>query len=57
MTLNELQKTIRQYCQKDLTEFVEDIVDFFAKRLVEKKITFADFDEDVQGLVDPRGKN
>jgi Ca2+-binding EF-hand superfamily protein len=55
VSLNELQKTVRQYCTKDQSEFVEDIVEFIADRLKDKRIPFSDFEEDVEKLIDPKG--
>ena len=57
VSLNELQRTVRQYCIKDRAEFIEDILAFILKRLEDKDIPFSDFEEDVEKLCDSRGKN
>lgn len=57
LSLNELQKTIRQYCQKDIGEFIEDIIDSLAERLDDKKINFQEFEEEIQRLVNPKGND
>ena len=56
VSCNELQKTVRQYCQKELSEFVEEIIANIAKQLNDKKMLFEEFETDVENLADPKGR-
>ena len=55
VSCNELQKTIRTYCQKDTDEFVKEIVEDIAKRLVKKGVMYEEFEKDMQKFMNDKG--
>ena len=57
VSVNEMQRTVRQYWQKTLPQFIDDILNYIRKKLEDKDISFADFEEDLEKLLDSRGKN
>ena len=53
---NELQKTIRTYCQKDINEFIEDILDSLAKKLFKNKVLYEEVEDDYHKSAKNKGK-
>ena len=56
VSCNELQKTIRKYCQKDTNEFIEDIIDQISQKLIDKSVPYKEFEEDMMRFIDSKGK-
>jgi Ca2+-binding EF-hand superfamily protein len=62
VSLNELQQTLNKYCQKDINEFVEDIVEAIADIYNSKNMTFTEFEstierDDLEHFLDEEVKN
>ena len=56
VSCNELQKTIRTYCQKDTDEFIKDIIHDIANKLIKKKVMYEEFEKDMIRFMDDKGK-
>lgn len=53
---NELQKTIRTYCQEDINSFIEKIIDSLAKKLFKNKVFFEEVEDDYTKTAKRSGK-
>lgn len=57
VSCNELQKTILTYCQKDINEFIDEIIGNIAHKLIAKDVTYSEFEADLKKFNKSKGKN